>query len=157
MKIWNVLTGETERVFTGHERGLACVAISTSGQILVSGSNDKTIRVWDASTGACLAILKGHTDLVRSLAIDDARGIIVSGGYDRTTRVWDWKSEAEIAKYKQHTSLVFHVELNASRIVRSVRRVLIAETRKSADVCLCVISEADQETPVLRSSQSFGK
>lgn len=80
-------TGEVLRVFTGHSRGLACVAFSASGALLASGSNDKTIKLWNANTGECIRTFEGHTDLVRSLAFDEDRKRLVSGSYDRTARL----------------------------------------------------------------------
>ena len=120
MKLWDVTTGEVIRVFSGHERGLACVQYSPSGKLIASGSNDKSIKIWDAETGACLKTLTGHVDLVRTLAFDETRRRLVSGSYDRTLRIWDLDTGAQLLKYKPHTSLVFDVSFSASKIVRSV-------------------------------------
>lgn len=136
MKLWDVLTGEVIRVFSGHERGLACVKLSASGKLLASGSNDKSVRIWDAETGQCLKKLEGHTDLVRSLAIDEEGGRVVSASYDRTTRVWEWEEGKELLKFKGHTSLVFDVAFNASKIVRWVTSVGFQGCRPTTDLRL---------------------
>ena len=81
-RLWNIESGEVVRVFSGHERGLACV--HWSGNRMASGGNDKSIRVWNVDTGACLHVLTGHTDLVRTLSYDVLSGRIVSGSYDKT-------------------------------------------------------------------------
>jgi WD40 repeat protein len=60
--------------------------------IIVSGSDDKTVRVWDAAAGTPLAgPFTGHTDWVRTVAVGDLDGrtIVVSGGDDQAIRMWD--------------------------------------------------------------------
>ena len=54
--------GKPYRVLSGHSKGVTCVAWNASGQQLISGSDDKTMRVWDTD---------GNT--VREItALDDA-------------------------------------------------------------------------------------
>ncbi len=43
------------REFTGHSSYISRIAWSPDGQILASGSNDKTIKLWDFEKGMCLA------------------------------------------------------------------------------------------------------
>ena len=38
--------------------------LSQDGRLLVTGSNDNTIRVWDVATGKPLKILRGHAGRV---------------------------------------------------------------------------------------------
>jgi WD40 repeat protein len=60
--------------------------------VIVSGSDDKTVRVWDLATGAPIGQpLTGTTDAVISVAVAqlDGRPVIVSGSDDGTVRTWD--------------------------------------------------------------------
>ena len=108
---WDIETGEVERVFAGHQRGLACVA--WDGDQIVSGSNDATIRVWDVNTGACLHLLEGHEELVRGLAFDRKRIRMVSVSYDKSVRLWDTKEGKMLRRFdKGHTSYVFGVTMD---------------------------------------------
>lgn len=111
--LWDIPTQKLTRTFSGHSRGLACVAFvpppppppfartqSSSSEenddetqpiedeLVVSGSNDKTIRVWRASTGECISLLEGHEGLVRALAYDRVTGRLVSASYDRSVILW---------------------------------------------------------------------
>ncbi|CAD5913902.1 hypothetical protein [Planktothrix agardhii] len=75
----------------GHSGSVNSVAISPDGQILVSGSDDKTITIWDLSTGQELRTLTGHSehsDEVKSLAISPDGQTLVSGGDDGTIMIW---------------------------------------------------------------------
>ena len=65
------------------------IAISPSGQILASGSNDQTIRLWDLPTGQCLHILNEHTSWVRSVIFSSDGQILFSSSDDRTIKLWD--------------------------------------------------------------------
>jgi WD40 repeat protein len=40
----------------GHTEEVNCIAISLSGKLAVSGSEDNTVRVWDLESGDCLAV-----------------------------------------------------------------------------------------------------
>ena len=68
-----------------------CVATCTAGGrvLVVSGSDDKTLRVWDVEAGTLRTVLEGHTSHVSSVATCSAGGrvLAVSGG-DKTLRIW---------------------------------------------------------------------
>jgi WD40 repeat protein len=64
------------------------VAFSPDGQIVASGSDDKTIKLWDLQTGLEIATLSGHESYVESVAFSPDGKTIVSGGYDKTVKVW---------------------------------------------------------------------
>ena len=41
-------------VFRGHTAAVRCISVSPSGQWLVSGADDGTVRFWEVNTGRCL-------------------------------------------------------------------------------------------------------
>lgn len=64
----------------------------TTRSVLVSGSDDATVRIWDlGARGLLCARLEAHQGKVNAVAVGDLHGrpIAVSGGNDRTVRVWD--------------------------------------------------------------------
>ena len=61
--------------------------MALSGDRIVSGSCDCTVRVWDAQTGQPIHTLEGHTDHVKSVTLSGDR--IVSQARGRETIVWD--------------------------------------------------------------------
>jgi len=89
--MWNRVTGETSGApLNGHTDAVLSIAMSLDGNLIVSSSDDKTIRVWNAMTGEAFgAPLRGHTGSVYSIAISPDGKCIVSGSHDKTIRVWD--------------------------------------------------------------------
>ncbi|NTV51196.1 MAG: DUF4365 domain-containing protein [Geobacteraceae bacterium] len=94
-----------ENIWQGHAGKVSALKILRDGDILITGSIDKTIRIWDCDTGNCLGILEGHNGPICSLAVLSERQIVVSaGGSDRTVRFWDWKSGVCISVLTFETS-----------------------------------------------------
>ncbi|MGH3885207.1 MAG: hypothetical protein ACRDSZ_01345, partial [Pseudonocardiaceae bacterium] len=69
--------------------------------VVVSGSDDHTVRVWELPTGAPVGKpFTGHTDWVRAVAVAelDGRPVVVSGSDDHTVRVWELPTGAPVGK-----------------------------------------------------------
>ena len=42
---------DVHAVFTGHEDRVNCGSFTANGKLVVTGSNDATVRVWDPKSG----------------------------------------------------------------------------------------------------------
>jgi WD40 repeat protein len=84
--------------FEGHTSCVACVAFSSDGKYIVSGSVDSTVRLWDTATGIQLRTMPDHEDIVNSLAVfsDSQKLRVVSASRDCTVRVWDALTGAQL-------------------------------------------------------------
>lgn len=76
----------------GHSDSVNTVAITPNGQIIISGSEDNTIKVWELKTGDCLATLVGHEAGVKAVAISPDGQLLVSGSADNTIKLWQLPS-----------------------------------------------------------------
>ena len=79
---------------------LAVAAAELDGRpVVISGSDDRTVRVWDLATGAPVGgPFTGHGGWVRSVAAAELNGrpVVISGSVDRTVRVWDLATGAPV-------------------------------------------------------------
>ena len=90
----------------GHSAPVEAVAFSPDGRIVVSGSDDGTLKLWDVASGALVRTLKGHNQGVWSVAFSPDGRLIVSGGADKTLKLWDAASGALVRTLKGHHQAV---------------------------------------------------
>uniref|UniRef100_A0A9J2PI77 F-box domain-containing protein n=1 Tax=Ascaris lumbricoides TaxID=6252 RepID=A0A9J2PI77_ASCLU len=101
------LTGSC--ILKGHEEHvITCLQIH--GDLIVTGSDDNTLKVWSASKAICLHTLIGHTGGVWSSQMSECGSIIVSGSTDRTVRVWSVETGCCLHNLQGHTSTVWDAE-----------------------------------------------
>ncbi|MCW5316385.1 protein kinase [Nostoc sp. KVJ3] len=114
----------------GHSSMVHAIAISPDGQLIASGSNDKTIKLWQVGTGKLVRQLGrwsyGHSSMVHSVAFspisprfsyqgesgksagitDMNWGVLASGSWDNTIKLWDVNTGKEIRTLIGHTNWV---------------------------------------------------
>jgi WD40 repeat protein len=81
----------------GHNGGITAIAIRPAGQILASGSTDRTIKLWDLEAGKLLHTFVGrslfsrvgHGDRVSTLTFSPDGNMLFSGSDDGTIKEWD--------------------------------------------------------------------
>ena len=61
LRLWDLATGDTLRVFEGHDVPIGGVAFSPDGQTILSGSDDATLRLWDVATNESLRVYQGSS------------------------------------------------------------------------------------------------
>lgn len=103
----NILTTE----LLGHTQEVHAICFSSENNIILSGSEDQTVRVWAAQSGqkqdawSCIAVLYGHLGTVTSLAFvpgsNNNRFLSQDHGdyFWITTRIWDISAPLEGRKF----------------------------------------------------------
>ena len=90
IRLWDLATGETIRIFSGDTSGFAEVAFSPDGKTIVTaGGTDNTVYLLDVAAGQTVKVLSGHTAAVADVAFFSDGNYIVSGREDSTARIWD--------------------------------------------------------------------
>jgi len=107
--ILNAITGSKIAVLSGHTDGVRCFAFSPDGTMLVSGSNDTTIKLWDMQTGGVVKTFQGHTKCVSSVSISPNYTTIASASGDETIRLWDIQAGECYCVIQQGSRANFHV------------------------------------------------
>ncbi|XP_067629095.1 lissencephaly-1 homolog isoform X5 [Eurosta solidaginis] len=83
---------------TGHRASITRVVFHPIFGLMVSSSEDATIKIWDFETGEYERSLKGHTDSVQDVAFDAHGKLLVSCSADLSIKLWDFQQSYECVK-----------------------------------------------------------
>ena len=94
IQLYNGKTYKKLSTLAGHTTPVLTLAFSANGEILASGSEDKTGRLWNATTGELLHILgeetTGHEGALNALAFSENGEMFYSTSIaDRSIRLWN--------------------------------------------------------------------
>jgi WD40 repeat protein len=98
--VWNAATGKRVSRPTGHEGAVTCLTYAPDGQLLASGSLDKTVRLWNPATGEHLRILTVHEDEIRAIAISPDGKLLASSSNDGEMRLSNVADGQTVAAFR---------------------------------------------------------
>ena len=84
----DAIKGSRTSVLCGHRDTIRSLAFSKDGTLLVSRSNDKTVKLWDAQTGGVIKTFGDDTSVV-STSISPDGTTIAMGTRDGRIRLWE--------------------------------------------------------------------
>ena len=70
--------------FIGHTGPVQAVTFSQDGQIVVTGSQDQTVRLWNAESGEVVRQFVGHVSPVHTVDLSDDGELLVTGDIEST-------------------------------------------------------------------------
>ena len=82
--------------FMGYETGVLSVAMAPTGDYLVSGGRDGTIRLWDLAGKQLNQPWVGGEEGISAVAIAPEGDYIASGGEDNKVRLWDLQGNSKV-------------------------------------------------------------
>ena len=123
---------------TDPKRRVSSVCFSADGNLLVSGSYDKTLKIWSVGSSGnyeCQSTLTGHNAPVTQVEFIDA-DTVVSSSNDGTTRAWDvatgtYKAEFEGDKFTFTKSSGAKQTVGQYVVTREGALVLVQENEKT--------------------------
>ncbi len=116
--IIDMQTGEAQETLSGHTDLVHCCAHTDYRHILVTGSNDTTIKLWNIKNNQCMRTLHSHKHYVTNVA--SKGNTITSTDREPCLKLWDMSSAKTfhtklfIDKSNEHhmpTSLMMHNNL----------------------------------------------
>jgi WD40 repeat protein/serine/threonine protein kinase len=99
----------------GHNDAVTCVACSATGKLLVSGSEDNTVKIWDSETTQCVRLFEGHQNTITCVLLTDDERYAVSAAQDRTIRIWDIPRDGCAGVLEGHRDSVQSIAFCAER------------------------------------------
>ncbi|WAL62333.1 WD40 domain-containing protein [Thermocoleostomius sinensis] len=91
--IRNQYSYPVQKVLRGHLSRIWSLSFSPDGQLLASGSDDRTIKLWQCPTGFCsrtlFEISQEHADWIRAVTFSPNGEILASGTDDTTISLWN--------------------------------------------------------------------
>ena len=83
-------------ILEGHDRGVNWVQFHPTRPLIVSGSDDRTVKIWRYNDVRAWEIetLRGHSNNVSSVLWHPRADYIISDAEDRTLRIWDCSGSA---------------------------------------------------------------
>ncbi|TMW63950.1 hypothetical protein Poli38472_014655 [Pythium oligandrum] len=105
--------------FVAHGDYVRDLAVHPTRPLLLSASDDRTIKSWDRSENwSCTRVFKGHGHYVMSIALrpgsSDTNVAFVSGSLDHTARLWSLDSDEALGILRGHTKGINAVAFNVS-------------------------------------------
>jgi WD40 repeat protein/serine/threonine protein kinase/tetratricopeptide (TPR) repeat protein len=94
------------KVLVCHGDWVSSVAFSPDGQMILTGSDDKTARLWDATTGQPIGQPIVHPQGVTSVAFSPDGQTILTGSRDNTAQLWHASTGRPLGVPLAHQGLV---------------------------------------------------
>ncbi|XP_015088133.1 pre-mRNA-processing factor 19 [Solanum pennellii] len=110
-------SGQIISTLSGHSKRVTSVKFAAEGELVVSGSADKTVRVWQSSENGnydCRHVLKDHTAEVQAVTVHATNNYFVTASLDSTWCFYDLASGlcltqvADASESEGYTSAAFH-------------------------------------------------
>lgn len=94
-----------------HKAPVTALHFLRQGTLLVSASEDSTVRVWELLEGRSRRLMS-HGAGVTALATDHSGRYLVSGSRDATARLWDLEEDRQIAMLEGHRAPILSVAID---------------------------------------------
>ncbi|XP_037977282.2 transcription initiation factor TFIID subunit 5 [Plutella xylostella] len=103
---------DTARTLFGHAGPVYRVAFDPFRNLLLSCSEDATIRLWSLQCWTCLVVYRGHVWPVWDVRWSPHGHYFASGGHDRTARLWATDQHQPLRIFAGHLSDVDCVQFH---------------------------------------------
>ncbi|KAJ6237997.1 transducin beta-like protein [Anaeramoeba flamelloides] len=120
IRVWNIADLQKpfcQAVLIGHSEEISALSFVNAvpkknekkTQLLISGSNDKTIKIWSVTKGQPLITFKAHEKEINQITVAPNKKIFASASRDKTIKLWNVKDGSLIETYRGHRRGVWDV------------------------------------------------
>lgn len=95
---------------SGHRDNITWIKFHPVFNLVVSASQDASIKIWDYESGSFERTLKGHTDSVQCVDFDHTGNFLASCSADLTIKIWDFQTYECVKTLKGHDHNVSSVK-----------------------------------------------
>ena len=76
-------------MFKGHQLNTNVAILNKKSNILITGSDDNTIKIWNTSNGVCLNTLTGHKAPICNIELNKDENLLMSCDKEGLIKVWN--------------------------------------------------------------------
>ncbi|XP_002739808.1 U5 small nuclear ribonucleoprotein 40 kDa protein-like [Saccoglossus kowalevskii] len=110
--LWDMQTGGRIKKLRGHTSFVnSCHSTRRGVQLVVSGSDDGTIKLWDTRKKGAIETFQ-NTYQVTAVSFNDTSNQVISGGIDNDLKVWDLRKNDIVYKMRGHSDTITGMELS---------------------------------------------
>ncbi len=120
INIWDARSGRHVATLSGHTHFIVDLAHTSTGDRVLSASEDRTIRVWNTDTYRSATVLSGHTAGLNKVVVLPGDRFAVSAAEEPVAKVWDLGSGKLKFDLPGHDSSVREIEVVSDRVVRTL-------------------------------------
>jgi len=89
VRLWNISTQACLMVFNVHENWVQSVLLHPSGNYIMSGGDDRSLRVLEIKSQRCLrTITNAHDHFLSSISLHRSLPLLITGSVDQTIKCW---------------------------------------------------------------------
>ena len=107
----NASDSQVELVFDGHTLGVKTLALTSDGQTLISGSDDKSVRIWNAETGEQDALLETESP-VRGICVSPDRQWLAYSDVSGRVSIFDLHEQKSVTTWSADENGVNCIRFN---------------------------------------------
>jgi len=112
LAIWDVPTSQRIKKLKGHTGFVNSVQGNRRGpQMLISGSDDSTIKIWDTRKRNVVSSLNNNYQVL-AVTFNDTAEQIITGGIDNDIKVWDTRKNEIVHRLRGHTDSITGLSLS---------------------------------------------
>jgi centriolar protein POC1 len=104
--VWNFKPNVRPFRFCGHTGAVNCVDISPSGNTIISGSQDNSIRIWNNTVEGYSQVIKSHSAPVKTVNFSPDGTMLLSGSDDKTLKCFQLSDRKFLWSITGHSNWV---------------------------------------------------